>query len=190
VARVDTILVGGGVAFTFLAALGAEVGASRVDRELFPDLQTIARLAEERGTQIVLPVDAVLAPSLTATTEAAVGDATRIPAGLVGFDIGPQTVARFAAAIGTARSIAWAGPMGAFEVAAFANGTRGIAEAVAAAQAYSVIGGGETGEAVEAMGLSARVRFISTGGGACLAYLRGKTLPALAALEGPVGRAE
>ncbi len=190
VARVDTILVGGGVAFTFLAALGAEVGASRVDRDLFADLQAIARLAEERGTQIVLPVDAVLAPSLTATSDVTVGDATRIPAGLVGFDIGPRTVAQFAAAIGAARSIAWAGPMGAFEVPAFSGGTRGVAEAVAGARAYSVIGGGETGEAVEEMGLSARIRFISTGGGACLAYLRGKTLPALAVLEAAVGQAE
>lgn len=182
VPRVNAILVGGGVAFTFLAALGAEVGDSRVDRELFADIQAISKLAAERGTDIVLPVDAVLAPSISAAA-VVVGDAARIPAGLSGFDIGPKTVARFAEVIAGARSIAWAGPMGAFETPAFSRGTRAVAEAVAAACAFSVIGGGETAEAVEEMGLSRRIGFISTGGGACLAYLRGKTLPALAALE-------
>lgn len=180
--RVDTILVGGGVAFTFLAALGAEVGDSRVDRDLFADIQAIAKAAAEKGTEIVLPVDAVLAPSIAAASSSVVGDATRIPPGLVGFDIGPKTVARFAEVITRARSIVWAGPLGAFETPAFSQGTRAVAEAVAAASAFSVIGGGETGEAVEGLGLAGKMGFISTGGGACLAYLRGKTLPALAAL--------
>jgi phosphoglycerate kinase len=185
--RVDAILIGGGVAFTFLAALGADVGDSRVDRDLFSDIEAIARLAAERGTEIVLPVDAVLAPSLTASTDATIGDATKIGRGLCGFDIGPKTVARFAETIARARSIAWAGPMGAFETAAFSAGTRGVAQAVASSRAFSVIGGGETGEAIEEMGLSDKISFISTGGGACLSYLRGKTLPALAVLEDRVG---
>ncbi len=187
VSRVDEILVGGGVAFTFLAALGADVGDSRVDPDLFSDIEAIARLAAERGTDIVLPVDAVLAPSLTAPSEVTVGDAAKIGPGLCGFDIGPKTVARFGETIARARSIVWAGPMGAFETPAFAAGTRSVAEAVAASGAFSVIGGGETGEAIEEMGLSDKVSFISTGGGACLSYLRGKTLPALAVLEEQVG---
>jgi phosphoglycerate kinase len=181
--RVDGILIGGGVAFTFLAATGADVGDSRVDRTLLDDVRGIARLAAEKGTKIVLPVDAVLAPSLSMPEKSAVGDATRIPSGLSGFDIGPETIAMFAREIASARSIVWAGPMGAFETPAFAAGTRGVAEAVATSGAFSVIGGGETGEALQEMGYADRVSFVSTGGGACLAYVRGKTLPALAALE-------
>jgi phosphoglycerate kinase len=153
-----------------------------VDRTLLDDIRGIVRLAAEKETKIVLPVDAVLAPSLSAPEASAIGDATRIPPGLSGFDIGPATVARFAQEIACARSIVWAGPMGAFETAAFAAGTRGVAEAVATSGAFSVIGGGETGEAVQEMGYADRVTFVSTGGGACLAYVRGKTLPALAAL--------
>ncbi len=183
VARVDAVLIGGGVAFTVLAATGAEVGGSRVEPELFDDLRAILKAAKERGTEIVLPADAVLAPALSAA-ETTVGDAARIPAGLCGFDIGPKSVAQFSRVIAGARSLVWAGPMGAFEFPAFARGTRGVAEAVAASGAFSVIGGGETGEAVEEMGLSDRIGFISTGGGACLAFLRGKSLPALAVLEG------
>jgi len=181
VPRVDSVLIGGGVAFTVLAATGADVGASRVEKDLFDDLREILRLAKERGTEIVLPLDAVAAASLTAS-ETQIVDAGRIPPGLSGFDIGPKSVARFTEVIRQARSLAWAGPMGAFETPAFAAGTRGVAQAVAASSAYSVIGGGETGEAVEEMGLSDRISFVSTGGGACLAFLRGKTLPALAVL--------
>jgi len=181
--RVDGILIGGGVAFTFLAATGADVGDSRVDRDLLEDIRGIVRLAVEKGTKIILPVDAVIAPSLSMPEKSAIGDATRIPRGLSGFDIGPGTIAMFAREIARARSIVWAGPMGAFETAAFAAGTRGVAEAVATSGAFSVIGGGETGEALQEMGYADRVSFVSTGGGACLAYVRGKTLPALAALE-------
>jgi phosphoglycerate kinase len=183
VPRVDGILIGGGVAFTFLAATGADVGDSRVDRDLLEDIRGIVRLAAEKGTKIVLPIDAVVAPSLSMPEKSAIGDATRIPPGLSGFDIGPETVVMFAREIARARSIVWAGPMGAFETAAFAAGTRGVAEAVATSGAFSVIGGGETGEALQEMGYAERVSFVSTGGGACLAYVRGKTLPALAALE-------
>ncbi len=183
VSRVDSILVGGGVAFTFLAAAGGDVGASRVDSELFGDLRAIVELAKGRGTRILLPVDAVAAPSLDRPDEASVVDAARIPDGRAGFDIGPQTIDLFVKEILGAESIAWAGPMGAFETPAFAIGTRSVAQAVAASAAYSVIGGGETAEAIEEMGLSDRVSFISTGGGASLAFLRGKTLPALAVLE-------
>ncbi len=183
VPRVDGILIGGGVAFTFLAATGANVGDSRIDAELLEDVRGIAQLAAEKGTRILLPSDAMLAPSLRDPEKASVGDATCIPHGLAGFDIGPRTVAAFAREIALARSLVWAGPMGVFETPAFAAGTRGVAEAVATSGAFSVIGGGETGEAVQEMGYADRVTFISTGGGACLAFIRGKTLPALAVLQ-------
>ncbi|MDD5265314.1 MAG: phosphoglycerate kinase [Candidatus Bipolaricaulis sp.] len=179
VSRVDCILVGGGVAFTFLAASGAIVGDSVVDSSLFEDIRGIVRKAGERGTEIVLPKDVVAAGSLSSDAETRVVPADSIPAGWKGFDIGPETVRLFAERIARAKTVVWAGPMGAFEFAPFAAGTRGVAEAVAASSSFSVIGGGETGEAVAQFGFGNRVSFVSTGGGACLAYLRGKSLPAL-----------
>ncbi|MCX6095084.1 MAG: phosphoglycerate kinase, partial [Candidatus Bipolaricaulota bacterium] len=179
VSRVDCILVGGGVAFTFLAASGATVGDSVVDASLFEDIRGIVRKAGERGTEIVLPKDVVAASSLSNDAKARICSADGIPAGWKGFDIGPETVRSFGQRIAKAKTIVWAGPMGAFEFAPFAAGTRGVAEAVAASSSFSVIGGGETGEAVAQLGFENRVSFISTGGGACLAYLRGKSLPAL-----------
>lgn len=179
VSRVDCILVGGGVAFTFLAASGASVGDSVVDPSLFEDIRGIVRKAGERGTEIVLPEDVVAARSLSSEAETRVCLADAIPAGWKGFDIGPETVRMFGERIAKARTVVWAGPMGAFEFAPFAAGTRGVAEAVAASSSFSVIGGGETGEAVAKLGFEDRVSFVSTGGGACLAYLRGKSLPAL-----------
>jgi phosphoglycerate kinase len=181
--RADGVLVGGGVAFTFLAASGATVGDSAVDRNLFEDIRGIARSAEARGTEIVLPEDVVAATSLAADVETRVCPADRIPEGWSGFDIGPQTVRSFEKRIRTAKTVVWAGPMGAFEFAPFLAGTRSVAEAVAASSAFSVIGGGETGEAIAQLGLESRVSFVSTGGGACLAYLRGKPLPALDVLS-------
>jgi len=181
--RADGVLVGGGVAFTFLAASGAAVGASAVDRNLFEDIRGIVRSAEERGTEIVLPEDVVAATSLAADAETRVCPVDHIPEGWIGFDIGPQTVRSFEKRIRTAKTVVWAGPMGAFEFGPFLAGTRSVAEAVAASSAYSVIGGGETGEAIARLGLESRVSFVSTGGGACLAYLRGKPLPALDVLS-------
>jgi phosphoglycerate kinase len=183
VSRVDAVLVGGGVAFTFLRAAGAEVGDSVVDVDLLEEIHAIERLAKDRGTEILLPIDVRISRGLTETSDIELADARRIPGGMSGFDIGPETVRRFGERIAAARSIVWAGPMGAFEFPPFAEGTRGIAEAVAASDAFSVVGGGETGEAVEQLGYADRVSFISTGGGACLAFLRGKSLPALEVLK-------
>jgi phosphoglycerate kinase len=183
VARVDSVLIGGGVAFTFLYASGGHVGASPVDLDLLDEVREIARLAKKRGTEIVLPSDVRVAAKLANDAETELADARRVPEGMSGFDIGPATVKRFEERIATARTIVWAGPMGAFEFAPFAEGTRGVADAIASADAFSVVGGGETGEAVEQLGYAERVSFISTGGGACLAFLRGKSLPALEVLR-------
>jgi len=183
VARADQILIGGGVAFTFLAASGVAVGSSAVDAKLFDDIRSIVRRAEERGTEIVLPQDVVAAKSLAEDATTKVVPASGIPVGWSGFDIGPETVDAFSQRIARAKTVVWAGPMGAFEWAPFAAGTRGVAAAVAVSPAYSVIGGGETGEAIARFGFLDRVSFVSTGGGACLAYLRGKVLPALEVLS-------
>ena len=179
---VDEILIGGGVAYTFLKALGAAVGNSIVDEELLEEVSEIVRLAEERDVAIHLPIDAVAATAVDAEAETKTVDARSIPDGWMGLDIGPKTVGAFAERINGAQTVVWTGPMGAFELEAFAGGTLGIATALSSSDAYSVIGGGETGEAVARLGFAARVSYVSTGGGACLALLRGKSLPALDAL--------
>jgi phosphoglycerate kinase len=182
VSRVDEILIGGGVAFTFLRALGADVGDSIVDEELLDEIREIQDAALRERTTIHLPEDVVIATDLSATDDVRTCDARSIPAGWQGLDIGPNTVERFSERIRVAKTLVWTGPLGAFEIEPFSAGTREIGEAVADSDAFSVIGGGETGEAVALLGLAERVSYISTGGGACLALLRGKHLPALEAL--------
>jgi len=185
VLQVDVVLLGGGVAFSFLAALGAEVGGSVVDPAVFDEIREIQAIADTRGTEILLPVDCIAAERLDADAATQVLDVRAIPEDSIGFDIGPRTVELFRERIDGAKTIVWTGPMGAFEVEPFAQGTREVGEAIAASDAYSVIGGGETGDAVGRFGLEAGVSFISTGGGACLALLQGKPLPALDILVAP-----
>ena len=179
---VDEILIGGGVAYTFLKALGAEVGNSIVDEELLDEVIEIVRLARERNVAIHLPSDAISAQAVEADAQTETVEARAIPEGWMGLDIGPKTVETFSARIHGAQTVVWTGPMGAFEFEAFAGGTLGVATALSDSEAYSVIGGGETGEAVSRLGFADRVSYVSTGGGACLALLRGKSLPALDAL--------
>ena len=183
VPRVDEILVGGGVAFTFLRAFGADVGDSAVDEGLLDEIREIQAAAEREDTTIHLPEDVIIGVDLSPDGEIRTCDARAIPAGWQGLDVGPKTVERFTDRILGAKTLVWTGPLGAFEVESFSGGTRRIAEAVAESDAYSVIGGGETGEAVARFGLADRVSYVSTGGGACLAFLRGKQLPALEALR-------
>jgi phosphoglycerate kinase len=181
--RVDRILIGGGVAFSFLAAQGARVGDSVVDEGVFDEIREIADAARARGVEIDLPVDVQIARKLATGEETSTASAADIPGGWAGFDIGPKTAERFRRQLLDARSIVWTGPMGAYEVEPFSAGTLSVAQAVADAGAFSVVGGGETGEAVTELGFADKVSYISTGGGACLALLRGKTLPALEALR-------
>jgi len=181
--RVDGLLIGGGVAFTFLRAKGIDVGASLVEESLVDDISGVIRAAEDAQVDILLPRDVVAARSLEETSETQTCDIDAIPDGWMGLDIGPKTVDAFGERIAFAKTVVWAGPMGAFEIEPFAAGTEGIARAMAASDAFTVVGGGETGEAVAAMGYGDRMSYISTGGGACLALLRGKVLPALEALR-------
>jgi len=183
VSRVDEVLIGGGVAFTFLAAFGIGSGGGDVDGDLLDEIREIGALAKERGTTIMLPVDAVIAETITEDAETGIAAVDQVPEGWGTFDIGPKTVEEFRKHISGAKTIVWTGPMGAFEMDPFSAGTRGIGEAIASSSAYSVIGGGETGEAVKRFGFEERVSYISTGGGACLAMLRGKSLPALNVLQ-------
>ncbi|MEA3239558.1 MAG: phosphoglycerate kinase [Candidatus Bipolaricaulota bacterium] len=181
--RVDAILIGGGVAFTFLHAQGHNVGRSIVDESLFDEILLISEKAEEKGVPIVLPCDAVVAAELSDSAETAVVQIDDIPVDGIGLDIGPETIAEFREKIVAARTIMWAGPMGAFEFDPFVAGTREIGQALAESDAFTVVGGGETGEAVKKLGVVEGISRISTGGGACLALLRGKSLPALEALR-------
>ncbi len=182
--QVDVIMIGGGVAFTFLRAKGHSVGDSIVDESLLEEIKPLIQAAYEKDVLILLPRDVVIAEEVSATAETATCRADKIPAGWIGLDIGPETIGTFREQIDAAKTIVWAGPMGAFELKPFSRGTVAIAEALADSEAYTVVGGGETGEAVAKLGWADRMSYVSTGGGACLALLRGKSLPALDALRG------
>ncbi|GAA3784827.1 phosphoglycerate kinase [Micromonospora maritima] len=178
---VDRLLIGGGMCFTFLKAQGHEVGTSLLEAEM---VDTCRNLMERAPGKIMLPVDVVAADAFAPDAAHDTVPADGIPSHRLGLDIGPETVAGFAAALSQAKTIFWNGPMGVFEMAAFANGTRGVAEAITKADAFSVVGGGDSAAAVRALGLDeSSFGHISTGGGASLEYLEGKTLPGIAALE-------
>jgi phosphoglycerate kinase len=179
--KVDRLLVGGGMCFTFLAAQGHEVGSSLLEREM---LDTCRDLLARAGDRIVLPVDIVAATGFAADAEHATVDVAKIPADRLGLDIGPASVARFTEVLAGARTVFWNGPMGVFEMAPFAAGTRGVAEAIAAVEGLTVVGGGDSAAAVRALGIDeSGFGHISTGGGASLEFLEGKLLPGIAALE-------
>jgi phosphoglycerate kinase len=180
-ARVDALLIGGGMAFTFLRAMGHAVGRSLVETAQVETARRTLETARRQGVALVLPVDAIVAAGLDEARGRTVG-VREIPAGQMGLDIGPQTVERFAGALKTARTIVWNGPMGVFEKPAFAAGTMALARAVADAPAFSVIGGGDTVAAVSQAGVTDRIGYISTAGGAFLEFLEGRTLPGVEAL--------
>ncbi len=182
--KADSIIIGGGMCFTFLAAQGLSVGTSLLQEEM---LDTCRRLLEEYGDIIHLPVDIIVAAEFAADAEPEQVPAEQIPDGRMGLDIGPKSVERFTALLSNARTIFWNGPMGVFEFPAFAAGTRGVAEAIIAATAkgaFSVVGGGDSAAAVRLLGLPEDgFSHISTGGGASLEYLEGKTLPGIDVLN-------
>jgi phosphoglycerate kinase len=178
--RVDSILVGGAMAYTFLEARDVPVGDSRVEEDFLDECRSVLAEAAERGVAIELPSDHLCAPEFA--SDAATPADGAIPAGLMGLDIGPATAARYAACIASAGTVVWNGPMGVFEREVYAAGTRTVAEAVAAAGGYTVVGGGDSAAALKAFGLADRVDHVSTGGGASLELLEGKQLPGLAAL--------
>ena len=179
--RVNVLLVGGAMAYTFLEAKGIAVGSSRVEKDKVWLARKILDKANDLGVAIRLPQDHVVAPALDAPEQAEV---TRdLVPGMMGLDIGPDTLERYALEVQQAQTVFWNGPMGVFEVDAFARGTEGLARAVARSRAYSVIGGGDSAAAVAKFGLADEVSHVSTGGGASLEFLEGKVLPGIAALE-------
>jgi phosphoglycerate kinase len=180
--RVDALLVGGAMAFTFLAAQGAETGDSPVEEDHLDTVRAALGKAEERGVVMVLPEDVVAAPEASAEARTETVPADRIPRGLKGLDVGPRTVEEFTRVLADARTIFWNGPMGVFEVEPFALGTRGVAQAVSAAGAFTVVGGGDSVAAVRKLGFEDSIDHLSTGGGASLEFLEGKTLPGVAVL--------
>jgi phosphoglycerate kinase len=178
--KVDRLLVGGGMCFTFLAAQGHGVGKSLLEAD---QVDTCRRLLDEAGDRIVLPIDVVCAPEFSADVETTTVPVEEIPEGQMGLDVGPRTVEAFAAELGDAATVFWNGPMGVFELAPFQEGTRGVARAVAAVDGLSVVGGGDSAAAVRQLGLDEDAYgHISTGGGASLEYLEGRELPGLAVL--------
>jgi phosphoglycerate kinase len=179
--KVDALLVGGGMAFTFLAAQGHDVGGSLLEKDF---IETARTLLGTHGEKIVLPADVVVAEALAEDVEVRTVPADAIPAEWKGLDIGPRTVERFAAVIAGARTVFWNGPAGVFELAPFSGGTRGVATAIAESDAFSVVGGGDSAAAVRLLGVpEEKFSHISTGGGASLEYLEGKELPGVAVLE-------
>lgn len=179
--QVDTLLIGGGMAFTFLSALGHGVGRSLVERERIELARRALAEASRRGTPVGLPVDAVVAEGPDSLESRAVG-IREMPADLMGLDIGPLTVARFTRALGGAKTVVWNGPMGVFERSRFAHGTAELARAVVACGAFSVVGGGDTVAAVQQAGVADKIGYLSTAGGAFLEFLEGRVLPGVAAL--------
>jgi phosphoglycerate kinase len=181
VGRVNTLLIGGGMANTFLLALGKEVGASLVEEDQRSTAGSIMDQADARGVTIMLPTDVIVATDIKAT-EGMVVPVDEVPEDMSIFDIGPETARAYANVIASHKTVLWNGPLGVTENEAFAGGTKTVAEAVAKADAYTVIGGGDSVAAIEHLGLSDRIDHISTGGGASLEFLEGKTLPGIAAI--------
>ncbi|WP_424531585.1 phosphoglycerate kinase [Sphaerisporangium viridialbum] len=182
--KVDRLIIGGGMAYTFLKAQGHEVGNSLLQADQLDQVRGFIAEADKRGVDLVLPVDVLAATEFAEDAEHEVVEATAIPADREGLDIGPKTRELFAGKLADAATVFWNGPMGVFEFDAFAGGTRAVAEALIASDAFTVVGGGDSAAAVRKLGLPEDgFSHISTGGGASLEYLEGKTLPGLAALE-------
>ncbi len=183
---VDNLLIGGGMAYTFIKSQGGQVGNSLVEEDRLELARQLLAKAKEKGVRMLLPVDSVIADRFAADAQTKVARSDAIPDGWMGLDIGPDAIAAFSAVIMDSKTILWNGPMGVFEMEPFAKGTKAIAEAVARATgqgAFSLVGGGDSVAAVTRMGLADKVSFVSTGGGAMLEFLEGKTLPGIAALQ-------
>lgn len=184
IGKADRLLIGGGMVFTFLAAQGHSVGNSLLESDQIETVKGYLALAAEKGVEIVLPTDIVAADAFAADAPHAVVAADAIPDGKIGLDIGPDSQKLFASKILDAKTIVWNGPMGVFEFAAFAGGTRAVAQALVDTEGFSIVGGGDSAAAVRLLGFDeSKFGHISTGGGASLEYLEGKTLPGIAVLD-------
>ena len=189
VEKVDKLIIGGGMAFTFLKALGYEVGRSIVEDDLIDKALQIMETARKLGVKLYLPVDCVIAENMSADAENKIVPVQEMNGNWMGLDIGPATITLFTEALGNAKTIIWNGPMGVFEIDAFGRGTAAMVHSVANSYALTIVGGGDTDVAVHKTGESDKITFISTGGGATLELLEGKVLPAIKALEECGGRA-
>ncbi len=183
VERVDALVIGGAMAFTFIAASGGSVGRSLVEPARFDEVRAATDAARRRGVEIHLPTDVVAAPAIEAGAQARTVLATDIPGDLMGLDIGPRSVEAFTHVIAGAKTVLWNGPMGVFEHEAFAGGTHAIARACAEASAFTVVGGGDSLAAVHEAGIQSSFDHLSTGGGASLEFLEGRALPGITILE-------
>lgn len=181
--KVDSLIIGGGMSYTFFKAMGYEIGKSILDEESIELAKSIMDKAEKSGIELILPIDTVCAKEFNNESEKAVFDRDKIPADMMGMDIGPKTIELYRECIGKAKTVVWNGPAGVFEMPAFAEGTKAIAAALAESDAITIIGGGDSAAAVEQFGLADKMTHISTGGGASLEYLEGKELPGIACLE-------
>ncbi|MBR3641050.1 MAG: phosphoglycerate kinase [Oscillibacter sp.] len=178
----DTVIIGGGMAYTFSAAMGGSVGASLLEEDWKSYALEMVEKAKARGVNLLLPTDAVAADAFAPDANSKVVPAGAIPDGWMGLDIGPETVKAYCAAVADAGTVIWNGPMGVFEFPAFANGTRAVAEALSRTDAVTIIGGGDSAAAVEQLGYADKMSHISTGGGASLEFMEGKELPGVACL--------
>lgn len=179
----DHIIIGGGLAYTFLKAQGYEIGQSLVDNEKIELAQGFLHTAQQKGVNFLLPVDVVVADQFSAEANTKVVDVDAIPADWQGLDIGPKTRERFAEAIAKSKLVVWNGPMGVFEMDAYAAGTRAVGEACATTEGYTIVGGGDSAAAAEKFNVAHRMDHISTGGGASLEFMEGKALPGIVALN-------
>ncbi|MGB2013820.1 MAG: phosphoglycerate kinase [Flavobacteriales bacterium] len=187
IGRVDRLIVGGGMAYTFVQAQGGSIGNSLVEPEMHAQALAILEKAQSSGTELLLPTDTLCADAFAPDANTQVVPTNAIPADWMGLDIGPETTARFVDAVLTSKTVLWNGPMGVFEMAAFANGTNAVAAALAKATAdsgaFTLIGGGDSVAAINQAGLADQVSYVSTGGGAMLECLEGKVLPGIAAIR-------
>ena len=179
----DTIVIGGGMAYTFLKVQGHAIGKSLVEDDFLDTAKNFLAAAAKKGVNVILPVDHICADNFAEDAKPVTVDAIDIPENLMGMDIGPKTTKAIVDALATAKSVVWNGPMGVFEFASFAKGTEAVAKALAASKASTVVGGGDSVAAINKFGLADKISHVSTGGGASLEFLEGKTLPGIKALE-------
>ncbi|MCQ2531754.1 MAG: phosphoglycerate kinase, partial [Saccharofermentans sp.] len=177
--KADTIIIGGGMAYTFIAAKGGSIGNSLFEADKVELAKELMAKAEEKGVKLLLPTDTVVADDFSADANSQIVPTMEIPDGWEGLDIGPETIATFSAAIAEAKTVIWNGPAGVFEFEKFAVGTKALAEAIAKTDATSIIGGGDSAAAIEKLGYASQVSHISTGGGASLEFIEGKVLPGI-----------
>lgn len=181
--KCDTIIIGGGMSYTFMKAMGKEIGTSLCEDDKLDLAKDLMAKAEAKGVKLLLPIDTVCADHFAADATPVVYEAGALPADMMGLDIGPKTVELFSEAVKDAGTVVWNGPMGVFEFDAFAVGTKAVAKAIAESGAVSIIGGGDSAAAVEKLGFADKMSHISTGGGASLEFLEGLVLPGIACLE-------